>query len=207
MKQRCLIGSAFIIVSLAGVASAGPSSADVDDMFSIFGFEARGFVAASPTFDQPVAGGGDAHVMIESSQVAVLAGGRIGSDGSGTQFGGFDFGVRVFPQPANALGAYLQGGLLIGGTATDDFAFATGSLVAASAEAGIEWPRTSRGRFVSSVRLDLGVVSPSADAQVKPDPHFAMASLNMGFLIGGHDTKAAIPVSSRPASLPEPPGV
>lgn len=207
MKQRCLLGCVFTVMSIATAATAGPSSSDVDDMFSIFGIEVRGFAAASPTLDQSFAGGGDAHVMIESSQFAVLAGGRVGATGASSQFGGFDFGMRYFPRPDKPLGAYVQGGLLIGATTTDSFAFTTGTLAAVSVEAGIEWPRTSRGRFVSSVRVDLGHVSPSADAEVKPDPGFAMASVNMGFLVGGSDTRAASPVSSRPASLPVSPGL
>jgi hypothetical protein len=169
---------------MAAPASAGPSNADLEEMFSIFGLQLRGFAGASSNFRNASGGGGDVDLVLGGSQYELLVGGRFGSDGAKTELAAADIGFRTLIDSFGHRGTYLQGGVLVGSQLADGFGLPTGELTALSGEAGIEWPRMAKHRFVASARVDVGHVSHDAASRIVPDPAFAMASLNLGFVVG-----------------------
>jgi hypothetical protein len=171
-------------ILLAGPASAAPSDADVEELLRPFGLQIRGFAAASSNFDDAIGGGGDADVVIGGSRFELLLGGRFGSGGAKTEIGAFDVGFRTFLDRGQDPGMFVQGGVLVGAQLADGFGLETGSLTALSGEAGIEWPHAARHRLTTSVRIDAGRVHHAAQSRIVPDPTFAMASLNLGFVVG-----------------------
>lgn len=187
--------AALSCVLFVGTAHAGPSARDTDDMLDAIAshsaLEVRGFLGYAPGFPALRAHGGDFRLAIQGSSFGVTLGARLGGDGDGTQFVGFDGGFRVFPDPARVEGLFFAGGILAGSQTVDGFSFRTGSLYGGWAEAGLEWPRAFPLRLTMALRADVGAVNANRYSRIVPDPFFRMVSLNVGFMLGGASTGAA----------------
>ncbi len=144
-----------VVLFVPSRAHAGPSNADLDEFFSDFGIEARGFGAVTGGFTDPGVLGGDLHVVIEGPPVGVFVGIRAGANLGDTQFVVGDLGFRYFFLPSRRL-FFVGGGAFYGGEFTAAYAFSTGSIGGPFAEIGLEYPRTSRARVLASLRVDLG---------------------------------------------------
>ncbi|MEO7112759.1 MAG: hypothetical protein ABI183_20105 [Polyangiaceae bacterium] len=127
MKSEFFLPSllAVAIALVSTNAAAGPNSSDVDEMFSIFALEGRGFIGTTASLDSPGVAGGDAHILIEAPSFAVLFGGRFGGDFKDSQI----------------------------------------------------------------ALADLGVAQKTYESRLQPTPVFAVLSLNLGFFLGGEETK------------------
>jgi hypothetical protein len=158
MKSKILFPS-LLALSLALVstnAAAGPNATDVDELFSVFALEARGFVGTTASLDSAGVAGGDGHLLIEHGPFAVLVGGRLGADFKDSQFALFDLGARYFPNPYATTALFAGGGAFFGPAYVNGFQFQTGNIAGVYGEVGIESPRDSKARVTAALRLDLG---------------------------------------------------
>src|ERR1700748_2712198 len=111
MKSKIIFSFVAIPITLVSTnAFAGPNNSDVDDLFSVFGLEGRGFIGTTASLDSPGVAGGDVHLAIEAPSFAVLAGGRFGGDFKDSQFTLADIGVRYFPNPYATTSLFAGGG-------------------------------------------------------------------------------------------------
>jgi hypothetical protein len=191
MKPKIIL-PALLAVSIGLVstnAAAGPNSSDVDEMFSIFALEGRGFIGTTASLDSPGVAGGDVHLLIEAPSFAVLGGGRFGGDFKDSQLALADIGVRYFPDPYATTSLFAGGGGFYGPEYLNGFQFQTGDIAGVYGEVGVETPRDSSARGTASLRLDLGGAQKTFESRVQPTPVFAVLSLNLGFFLGGEETK------------------
>ncbi len=168
-------------------AFAGPSNADVDDLFSYFGVEGRAFGGIAGGFTDIGVAGGDVHVAFEGAPFGVLVGARIGTNFGDTQFVLADVAVRYFPLPSNDL-LFVGGGGFYGPEFTSSFDATTGTIGGFFAEVGLEYPRASQARVVASLRVDFGFPAKASDAVLTPPPFAPMVTLDFGFFFGGKGT-------------------
>lgn len=181
-----LTGSACAL--LPSTSRAGPSNSDVDGAFGHLGMEMRAACGVAPSFGNNVVYGGDGHFLIEGSEVAILFGGRLLTDGSTRQIATGELGGRYFFPQLRPIGLFGGGGAFYGAEYVDDLAFAIGHVGGAYAEVGVELPRTWLFRLTGSVRADLGYASKTEFSRIEPAAGFAMFSLNVGFFFGGRGT-------------------
>ncbi len=189
------------ILSCPAFAFAAPSTSGVDDFLSSFGLEVRAFAGGSATFGKGFVAGGDAAIAFGGPRFDLLVGARAGSDGVATQFGAFDTGIRYFLRDDRPLGFFIQGDFMLGLQSTDQqLALLTSNLVGAAAEGGFEFPRTSNIRLTTSLRVDLGYTYLNENSRAVPNSLFSMVSLNVGFFLGGNNTRCVTPETVPPGS-------
>lgn len=191
MKSKIILPSLLTVASslVCTNAAAGPNSSDVDEMFSIFALEGRGFVGTTASLDSPGIAGGDAHVAIEAPSFAVLVGGRFGGDFKDSQIALADLGFRYFPDPYATTSLFAGGGGFYGPEYLNGFQLQTGDVAGVYGEVGVEAPRDSSARGTASLRLDLGGAQKTYESRIQPTPVYAVLSLNLGFFLGGEETK------------------
>ncbi len=153
---------------------------------SDFSLEVRGLVGVTPSFRGALAEGGDVHLMLEGGPYGFGLGARgaRGHDGASVLL--FDADFRKFPYPDHRLGLFRTIGVEIGGQDGPAENPHSGLILAPYAEAGIEWPRTASASVITAARVDLGYewLDPSAAGDAQPGTAFAMASIQVGLLIG-----------------------
>jgi hypothetical protein len=178
---------ALVVLAAPGVARAGPPSSDVDDLFSYFGIEARGFGGVVNGFTDAVVAGGDLHVVVAGAPFGVLFGVRFGSNFTDTQFALADLSARYFVLPQHDV-LFVGGGVFYGADFTQSLDVVTGAIGGFFAEAGVELPRRYQVRVVASVRVDFGFAGRANDPKLEPPSFTPMATFNLGVLFGGKGT-------------------
>lgn len=190
--------------AVAAVALVVPGRAHADPdygkMFDNLTLGFRGFTGVAPGFGTSWVNGGDVHLAIEWPSFGIIVGGRFGAAGDdrylgprgarapAAQFALVDVGCRAFLAPQRSTGFYLGGGLGLGSTFVDRYAFRNASLYGAYFEGGVDLPRTSPARITAAIRLDLGLSTRARFSRVPDAGAVVMITANVGFLLGGPET-------------------
>lgn len=182
----------------------GPPRAHADPDYGVLfenltlGF--RGFSGVAPAFGTSFVNGGDFHLAIEWSTFGLVVGGRFGAAGddrylgprgarpTAAQFALADVGCRGFFDARASTGYYVGGGLGIGSTFVDGFAFRNAGLYDLYIEGGVDLPRTSPMRFTAALRVDVGFAHHAQFSRVPGAGAVVMITANVGFLFGGKKT-------------------
>ncbi len=88
---------------------------------------------------------------------------------------------------------------MVGQQSTQQSALLTANMVGGAAEGGFEFPRTSNIRLMTSIRADLGYAYRNESYGVVPTSLFSMVSLNVGFFLGGNNTRSETPEAPPPS--------
>ncbi len=183
-----------------GAPQRAHADPDISKLFDNVTLELRGLSGAAGGLGTSFVNGGDVHLGIEVPSFAFALGARLGAAGSApylgprgaqpsaAQFLLVDVGCRGFLSPRASVGYFLGGGLGLGWTYVDGYAFENASLYGLYAEAGVELPRTSPLRFTAALRLDAGVTSRAEFSRVPDAGAVVMFTANVGFLLGGPGT-------------------
>ena len=191
------VAASVLMVVTPRSARADP---DYGEVFDVITMQLRGFTGFAPGFGTGLLSGGDLRLGIEAPAFGFLFGGRIGAAGStryegpvgaqpaAAQLAVGDIGIRAFLNPRESLGYYVGGGLGIGSTFIDDFAFRNASFYGVYAELGTDLPRTSPARLTAALRIDAGVASLAEYSRVPAAGVVVAITVNVGFLLGGSET-------------------